>query len=91
MLVLVASGAFAACDETTEPDCRDGQCTPVDDAGQPVDSAAPAPPADDGAVIAPLPFDSGSTLPAPACKGLFELCSGQECCSPYGCNNGTCR
>jgi enoyl-CoA hydratase/carnithine racemase len=35
-------------------------------------------------------FAAGAT-PAPTCKGLFELCSGQECCAPYGCTNGTCR
>jgi hypothetical protein len=82
--LLLPVALFAACDETTDPDPN------AADGGTPVDGATPPPPADDGAIIAPIPFDAGTT-PAPTCKGLFELCSGQECCSPNACVNGTCR
>jgi hypothetical protein len=87
LVVLFAAlvpASFVACDASTPgPE-------PSAEGGTTVDGAAPAPPLDDGAIVAPIPFDAGTT-PAPTCKGLFELCSGQECCSPNLCTNGTCR
>jgi hypothetical protein len=87
IVVLAGVLASTACDETggpgPDPNAADGGVVLVD-------GTAPAPPPNDGAVIDPIPFDAG-TVPAPTCKGLFELCSGQECCSPNACVNGTCR
>lgn len=91
-LVLTGACVWLACDETTgdpDPDCKTEECIAQRaDGGVPPDGAPP--PANDGAIIDPIPFDAGVT-PPPTCKGLFELCSGQECCSPYTCSNGTCR
>jgi hypothetical protein len=90
VIISLASSCFwFACDETTT-DPGPAPDPALADGGALLDANAPAPPTDDGAVIAPIPFDAGFT-PAPTCKGLFELCSGQECCAPNICQNGTCR
>ena len=93
-IALASAGAcmWIACDESTDnsdPSCQPdgGDCVVDLDAALP--DGAP-PPSNDSGIVDPAPFDAGTT-PAPTCKGLFELCSGQECCSPYGCTNGTCR
>lgn len=80
---------LVACEGGAQPDPLPD---PSIDGGAPVvtDANAPAPPPNDAGIVEPIPFDAG-TVPPPTCKGLFELCSGQECCSPNVCNNGTCR
>lgn len=97
LATIAFAGAFVwlACDETTsdpgpnpDPECKTPECIAALDGGAPPDGAPAVNP--DGSIIDPIPFDAGVT-PAPTCKGLFELCSGQECCSPYLCTNGTCR
>jgi hypothetical protein len=90
IVVVGGSCGWIACDETIGPDCEADECPLVVDGGALPDGSTPGTPGDDGAIGTPIPFDAGTT-PAPTCKGLFELCSGQECCAPYGCTNGTCR
>jgi hypothetical protein len=88
-LFVLLFAAMSACDETTEPTCTpENDCAAPADGGSIPDGAVQTS-TDDGAP--PPPFDAGVVSPQPTCKGLFELCSFQECCSPYGCTNGTCR
>jgi hypothetical protein len=93
MIPFAASLIWIACDESTDtpdPTCEPNEpCVPPD-GGAPPDGASPVPPSNDSGFVDPAPFDAGTTT-NPTCKGLFELCSGQECCSPYACTNGTCR
>jgi len=90
VVALVSLRAFVACDDTSEPDCRDDACAAVQPDSS-TNDGAPFQPTDDGSGLPPPdPFDAGTTT-TPSCKGLFELCSATECCSPYGCTNGTCR
>lgn len=96
----------AACDVDTDcaqgQICRENVCgvvspdasTPVPEGGAPVcvaDGVSCVSDSDCCSRNCPAGRCEQASVPAPSCKGLYELCSGAECCSGLSCTSGSCR